>query len=271
MVLGVALLIVVITAAPAISATNALPNQGSINSFSPFSSSATSQPLINSSFIPFPTVQFVTPLNPATQVILIPQPVPTNIGTLQPSIGTPSIFLGSFTLPIGTPVTILGTFQPSIGFPIASLGSFAPSSGVPLVILGSFQPSIGTPITVLGSFQPSIGAQQPSVTSTSPVVVPILVTPFPMTPAIPVAVTTTGITNVPVSVVNAPVIPVTVTGISLALTNGQLGIVDPADPSSAPAVHILNPEPSSFWLFGTTLGGLALLRWWSLQKPRITK
>jgi len=257
MVLGVALLIVVITAAPAISATNALPNQGSINSFSPFSSSATSQPLINSSFIPFPTVQFVTPLNPATQVILIPQPVPTNIGTLQPSIGTPSIFLGSFTLPIGTPVTILGTFQPSIGFPIASLGSFAPSSGVPLVILGSFQPSIG--------------AQQPSVTSTSPVVVPILVTPFPMTPAIPVAVTTTGITNVPVSVVNAPVIPVTVTGISLALTNGQLGIVDPADPSSAPAVHILNPEPSSFWLFGTTLGGLALLRWWSLQKPRITK
>ena len=257
MVLGVALLIVVITAAPAISATNALPNQGSINSFSPFSSSATSQPLINSSFIPFPTVQFVTPLNPATQVILIPQPVPTNIGTLQPSIGTPSIFLGSFTLPIGTPVTILGTFQPSIGFPIASLGSFAPSSGVPLVILGSFQPSIG--------------AQQPSVTSTSPVVVPILVTPFPMTPAIPVAVTTTGITNVPVSVVNAPVIPVTVTGISLALTNGQLGIVDPADPSSAPAVHILNPEPSSFWLFGTALGGLALLRWWSLQKPRITK
>jgi len=257
MVLGVALLIVVITAAPAISATNALPNQGSINSFSPFSSAATSQPLINSSFIPFPTVQFVTPLNPATQVILIPQPVPTNIGTLQPSIGTPSIFLGSFTLPIGTPVTILGTFQPSIGFPIASLGSFAPSSGVPLVILGSFQPSIG--------------AQQPSVTSTSPVVVPILVTPFPMTPAIPVAVTTTGITNVPVSVVNAPVIPVTVTGISLALTNGQLGIVDPADPSSAPAVHILNPEPSSFWLFGTALGGLALLRWWSLQKPRITK
>jgi len=257
MVLGVALLIVVITAAPAISATNALPNQGSINSFSPFSSAATSQPLINSSFIPFPTVQFVTPLNPATQVILIPQPVPTNIGTLQPSIGTPSIFLGSFTLPIGTPVTILGTFQPSIGLPIASLGSFAPSSGVPLVILGSFQPSIG--------------AQQPSVTSTSPVVVPILVTPFPMTPAIPVAVTTTGITNVPVSVVNAPVIPVTVTGISLALTNGQLGIVDPADPSSAPAVHILNPEPSSFWLFGTTLGGLALLRWWSLQKPRITK
>ena len=257
MVLGVALLIVVITAAPAISATNALPNQGSINSFSPFSSAATSQPLINSSFIPFPTVQFVTPLNPATQVIIIPQPVPTNIGTLQPSIGTPSIFLGSFTLPIGTPVTILGTFQPSIGFPIASLGSFAPSSGVPLVILGSFQPSIG--------------AQQPSVTSTSPVVVPILVTPFPMTPAIPVAVTTTGITNVPVSVVNAPVIPVTVTGISLALTNGQLGIVDPADPSSAPAVHILNPEPSSFWLFGTTLGGLALLRWWSLQKPRITK
>jgi len=92
-----------------------------------------------------------------------------------------------------------------------------------------------------------------------------------MTPAIPVAVTTTGITNVPVSVVNAPVIPVTVTGISLALTNGQLGIVDPADPSSAPAVHILNPEPSSFWLFGTALGGLALLRWWSLQKPRITK
>ena len=59
MVLGVALLIVVITAASAISATNGLPNQGSINSFSPFSSAATSQPLVNSTFIPFPSVQFV--------------------------------------------------------------------------------------------------------------------------------------------------------------------------------------------------------------------
>src|SRR6476661_5247324 len=108
MVLGVALLIVVITAAPAISATNGLPNQGSINSFSPFSSAATSQPLVNSTFIPFPSVQFVTP------VIQISQPFPTSIGTLQPSIGTPNTFLGSFTPSIGTPVTTLGTFQPSI-------------------------------------------------------------------------------------------------------------------------------------------------------------
>ena len=177
MVIGVALLVILAMAAPAISAPDGLPNQGSINSFSPFSSAVTSQPLVNSTFIPFPSVQFIPPLIPATQVIPIAQPFPTSIGTLQPSIGAPSSFLGSFTPSIGTPVTTLGTFQPSIGVPITSLGSFAPSIGVPLVTLGSFQPSIGSPITVLGSFQPGIGAPQPTLTSTNTVVPAVLITP----------------------------------------------------------------------------------------------
>jgi len=266
MVLGVALLIVVITAAPAISATNGLPNQGSIKSFSPFSSAATSQPLVNSTFIPFPSVQFVTPVVPATQVIQISQPFPTSIGTLQPSIGIPNTFLGSFTPSIGTPVTTLGTFQPSIGLPITSLGSFAPSIGVPLVTLGSFQPSIGSPITVLGSFQPGIGSTQPTPTSTNTVVPAILITP-----AIPVAVTTTGSMNVPVNIVTPVFVPTTVTGISLALINGHLAVADPAGAADPPSSHIMNPEPSSIVLAGTALSGLAFVKWWSLRKRRLAQ
>jgi hypothetical protein len=267
MVLGVAVLAMLVMATPAISAPDGLPNQGSINSFSPFSSAVTSQPLGNSTFIPFPSVQFIPPLIPGTQVILIAQPFPTSIGTLQPSIGAPSSFLGSFTPSIGTPLTTLGTFQPSIGEPITSLGSFAPSIGVPLVTLGSFQPSIGSPITVLGSFLPGIGAPQPTVTSTN-----TLVPAFLVTPVIPVAVTTTiGSTNVPVNVVNATFVPVTVTGISLALTNGHLAVVDPTDPPSPASSHILNPEPSSLLLSGTALVGLALLKWWSQRKRRLAQ
>jgi hypothetical protein len=266
MVLGVALLAMLVMATPAISAPDALPNQGSINSFSPFSSAVTSQPLVNSTFIPFPSVQFTTPLIPATQVIVIPQPFPTSIGTLQPSIGAPSSFLGSFTPSIGTPVTTLGTFQPSIGVPITSLGSFAPSIGVPLVTLGSFQPSIGSPITVLGSFLPGIGTPQPTVTSTNTVVPAFLVTPV-----IPAAVTTTGSMNVLVNAVNTAFVPVTVTGISLALTNGHLAVLDPTDPPSPASSHILNPEPSSLVLSGTALIGLALLKWWSQRKRRLAR
>lgn len=263
MVLGIALLALLVVATPAISAPDALPNQGSINSFSPFSSAATSQPLSNSTFIPFPSVQFSTPLNTTTQVIAIPQPFPTSIGALQPSIGVPDSFLGSFTPSIGTPVTILGTFQPSIGLPITSLGSFAPSSGVPLVTLGSFQPGIGSPITVLGSFQPGIGAPQPAVTSTNTGVSAVLVTPL-----IPVAVMTIGSTNIPVNVVNAAFVPATVTGISLALTNDHLAVIDPSDSRGSSASHILNPEPSSLLLSGTALSGLALLKWRSRRKRR---
>jgi hypothetical protein len=269
MVLGVALVAILTMAAPAISAPDGLPNQGSINSFSPFSSAVTSQPFVNSTFIPFPSVQFIPPLIPATQVIPIAQPFPTSIGTLQPSIGAPSSFLGSFTPSTGTPVTTLGTFQPSIGVPITSLGSFAPSIGVPLVTLGSFQPSIGSPITVLGSFQPGIGAPQPTLTSTNTVntVVPAVL----ITPAIPAAVTTTGSMNVPVNVVNPVFVPATVTGISLALTNGHLAVVDPAGAVDPPSSHILNPEPSSLVLSGTALGGLALLKWWSQRKRRLSQ
>lgn len=264
MVLGVALLAMLVMVTPAISAPDGLPNQGSINSFSPFSSAVTSQPLVNSTFIPFPSVQFTTPLIPATQVILIPQPFPTSIGTLQPSIGVPSSFLGSFTPSIGTPVTTLGTFQPSIGVPITSLGSFAPSIGVPLVTLGSFQPSIGSPITVLGSFLPGIGAPQPTVTSTNTVVPAVLITP-----TITSAVTTTGtMNNLPVNITSPVFVPATVTGISLALTNGHLAAIDPTDPPSSASSHILNPEPSSLVLSGTALGGLALVKWWSLRKRR---
>jgi hypothetical protein len=265
MVLGVALVAILAMAGPAISAPDGLPNQGSINSFSPFSSAVTSQPLVNSTFIPFPSVQFIPPLIPATQVIPIAQPFPTSIGTLQPSIGAPSSFLGSFTPSIGTPVTTLGTFQPSIGVPITSLGSFAPSIGVPLVTLGSFQPSIGSPITVLGSFQPGIGSPQPSLTSTNTVntVVPAVL----ITPAIPAAVTTTGSMNVATTVF----VPATVTGISLALTNGHLAVVDPAGAADPPSSHILNPEPSSLVLSGTALGGLALLKWWSQRKRRLSQ
>lgn len=266
MVFGVALLAILVMVTPAISAPDGLPNQGSINSFSPFSSAVTSQPLVNSTFIPFPSVQFTTPLIPATQVVLIPQPFPTSIGTLQPSIGAPSSFLGSFTPSIGAPVTTLGTFQPNIGVPITSLGSFAPSIGVPLVTLGSFQPSIGSPITVLGSFLPGIGAPQPTVTSTNTVVPAVLITS-----TIPAAVTTTGSMNVPVNVVNPVFVPTTVTGISLALTNGHLAAVDPTDPPSPASSHIVNPEPSSLVLFGTALGGLAFVKWWSLRKRRLAR
>jgi len=269
MVIGVALLVILAMAAPAISAPDGLPNQGSINSFSPFSSAVTSQPLVNSTFIPFPSVQFIPPLIPATQVIPIAQPFPTSIGTLQPSIGAPSSFLGSFTPSIGTPVTTLGTFQPSIGVPITSLGSFAPSIGVPLVTLGSFQPSIGSPITVLGSFQPGIGTPQPSLTSTNTVntVVPAVL----ITPAIPASVTTTGSMNVPVNVATPVFVPATVTGISLALTNGHLAVVDPAGAVDPPSSHVLNPEPSSLVLSGTALGGLALLKWWSQRRRRLAQ
>jgi hypothetical protein len=269
MVLGVALVAILAMAAPAISAPDGLPNQGSINSFSPFSSAVTSQPLVNSTFIPFPSVQFIPPLIPATQVIPIAQPFPTSIGTLQPSIGAPSSFLGSFTPSIGTPVTTLGTFQPSIGVPITSLGSFAPSIGVPLVTLGSFQPSIGSPITVLGSFQPGIGAPQPSLTSTNTVntVVPAVL----ITPAIPTSGTTTGTMNLPVNITSPVFVPATVTGISLALTNGHLAVVDPAGAADPPSSHILNPEPSSLMLSSTALGGLALLKWWSQRKRRLAQ
>ena len=270
MVLGVALFAMLVMATPAISAPAGLPNQGSINSFFPFSSAATSQPFIDSTFIPFPSVQFITPVIPATQVIPISQPFPTSIGTLQPSIGAPSSFLGSFTPSIGTPVTTLGTFQPSIGVPITSLGSFAPSIGVPLVTLGSFQPSIGSPITVLGSFQPGIGPPQPSLTSTNTVVPAVLITPV-----IPASVTTTGsmnaAVNVPVNVATPVFVPATVTGISLALTNGHLAVVDPAGAADPPSSHILNPEPSSLVLSGTALAGLAFIKWWSLRKRRLAR
>lgn len=263
MVLGVALLAMLVMVTPAISAPDGLPNQGSINSFSPFSSAVTSQPLVNSTFIPFPSVQFTTPLIPATQVILIPQPFPTSIGTLQPSIGVPSSFLGSFTPSIGTPVTTLGTFQTSIGVPITSLGSFAPSIGVPLVTLGSFQPSIGSPITGLGSFLPGIGAPQPTATSTNTVVPAVLITP-----AIPATAAATGTVNVPVNTVTTAFVPATVTVISLALTNGHLSVVDPTDPPAPASSHVLNPEPSSLLLSGPALVGLALLKWWSQRKRR---
>ena len=265
MILGVVLLATMLIAAPAISAPDALPNQGSINSFSPFSSAVTSQP-VNSTFIPFPSVQFIPPLIPSTQVIPIAQPLPTSIGTLQPSIGAPSSFLGSFTPSIGTPVTTLGTFQPGIGVPITSLGSFAPSIGVPLVTLGSFQPSIGSPITVLGSFQPGIGAPQPSVTSTNPVVPAVLITP-----TTPATVATTGTMNLPVNLTSPVFVPTTVTGISLALTNGHLAAVDPPDPPSSASSPIMNPEPSSLVLSGTALGGLAIVKWWSLRKRRLAR
>lgn len=269
-ILGVMLLAAVPIATPAISAPDALPNQGSINSFSPFSSAVTSQPLVSSTFIPFPSVQFIPPLIPATQVIPIAQPFPTSIGTLLPSIGAPSSFLGSFTPSIGTPVTTLGTFQPGIGVPITSLGSFAPSIGVPLVTLGSFQPSIGSPITVLGSFQSSIGAPQPTIASTNTVtntVVPAAL----ITPTVPATVATTGTMNLPVNITSPVFVPTTVTGISLALTNGHLAAVDPTDPPSSASSHITNPEPSSLVLSGTALGGLAFLKWWSLRKRRLAR
>ena len=265
MVLGVALLIVVITAASAISATNGLPNQGSINSFSPFSSAATSQPLVNSTFF-----RFVGTVRHSGGTRHAGDPDLSTVSNKHWNASTKywdtEYLLGSFTPSIGTPVTTLGTFQPSIGLPITSLGSFAPSIGVPLVTLGSFQPSIGSPITVLGSFQPGIVATQPTPTSTNTVVPAILITP-----AIPVAVTTTGSMNVPVNIVTPVFVPTTVTGISLALTNGHLAVADPAGAADPSSSHIMNPEPSSIVLAGTALSGLAFVKWWSLRKRRLAQ
>ena len=246
MILAVALFVTLVTAAPAIGTPDGLPNQGGMNSFLPFSSAATSQPFIDPSFIPFPSVQFSQPIVLTTGTFgnTVPQPFRTSLGSLQPSIGSPTSFLGSFTPAIGTRVTTLGSFQPSIGSPIRSLGSFAPSSGVPLVTLGSFQPGIGSPTTMLGSFQPSIGAPQPNI---------------------PVTVMPAG--NLGILLVNRVFIPSTTTATNLTLTNGRLTVLDVAGSGST---NILNPEPSSLWLFGTALGGLAFFQWWSRRKRGMT-
>ncbi len=236
MLLGVALLTTLVTASPALSTPDGLPNQSSINSFSPLSSAATSQPFINATFIPFPSVQFSAPLlgsATTTQLVTIPQPFTTSIGSIQPSIGSPTSLLGSFTPAIGTTVTTLGIFQPSMGSPITSLGSFAPSSGVPFVTLGSSQPGIGSPTTMLGSFQPGIGALQPNFILVSA----NAVTPVLVTPVIPVTVASTDGMSIPVSAANGIFVPFTTTAINLALTNGQLTVLDPTDSSSS---HIMN-------------------------------
>ena len=231
MLLGVAWLTILLTATPVLS--------------TPLSSEASSTP----AFIPFPSVQLSPPivLTTGTQAITVPQPFQTSLGSLQPSIGLPTSVLGSFAPGIGTTVTALGSFQPSIGSPITSLGSFAPSSGVPLATLGSFQPGIGSPTTMLGSFQPGIGARQPNI---------------------PVTVASAGNLSSMINVVNGVLVPPTPTAINLALTNGQLTVLNSSDSFSA---NILNPEPSSFLLFGTALGGLALFKWWSRRISNASK
>lgn len=260
MLLGVALVTTLVAATPAISTPDGLANQGSINSFFPLSSAATSQPLIDSGFIPFPSVQFSTPLTvltTSTQVINVPQPFPTSVGRIQPSIGSPTSVLGSFTPAIGTTVTTLGSFQPSIGSPISSLGSFAPGRGLPLATLGSFQPSIGTPTTVLGSFQPGIGGLQRNVIAVSTASdIPVLVVPV-------LPVTLAKGTELSGTTVDGFFVPSTRTALNVALTSDRLIALNPADPSVS---NILNPEPSSLVLFGTALGGLALLRKLSSRK-----
>jgi hypothetical protein len=84
-------------------------------------------------------------------------------------------------------------------------------------------------------------------------------------------VTTTVTMNPPVNITSPVFVPVTTTGISLALTNGHLAAVDPTDPPSSNSSHIMNPEPSSLVLAGTALGGLAFVKWWSLRKRRLAR
>jgi hypothetical protein len=244
MLLGVALLTTLVTISPSFSEPAGGPERRSINSAGPFLSQTTNPSTEN--FIPFPSVQLSLPL------------VPTSIGTIRPSIGSPTNFLGAFTPAIGTPTTTLRTLRPGIGSPIASLGSFSPGIGTPVATLGSFQPSMGTPTSVLGSFQPGIGELQrsPLTTTTTPG------SPVIATPVVPVTLTSTG-PDVSSTAVDGFFIPSSAAGLNVALTNDRLIVLNPTNPSTS---NILNPEPSSLVLLTTALGGLALLRKWSLRK-----
>jgi hypothetical protein len=248
MLLSVALLTTLVTIGPSFSPSFGEPVRGpgrrSLNSAGQFLSQTTNPS--TDSFIPFPSVQFSLPL------------VPTSIGTIRPSIGSPTNFLGTFTPAIGTPATALGTFQAGIGSPIASLGSFSPGIGRPVAALGSFQPSIGTPASVLGSFQPSIGGLQRNAVEGFPV----LSNPVIGTPVVPVTLSSTG-PDVSTTAVDGFFFPSSAAGLNVAITNERLIVLNPTDSSTS---NILNPEPSSLVLFTTALGGLALLRKWSLRK-----
>jgi hypothetical protein len=244
MLLSVALLTTLVTVSPSFSGPVDGSEHRSINSPFPLSSQTTSP--LTDSFIPFPSVQFSAPL------------VPTRIGIIQPTLGSPTSFLGAFPAAIGTPATALGTFQAGIGSPIASLGSFSPGIGRPVAALGSFQPSIGTPASVLGSFQPSIGGLQRNAV----VGFPVLSNPVIGTPVVPVTLSSTG-PDVSTTAVDGFFFPSSAAGLNVALTNERLIVLNPTDSSTS---NILNPEPSSLVLFTTALGGLALLRKWSLRK-----
>jgi hypothetical protein len=244
MLLSAALLTTLVTISPSFGEPVGGPGQRSLNSAGPLLSQ-TINPSTDS-FIPFPSVQFSSPF------------VPTSIGTIRPSIGSPANFLRAFTPAIGTPVMTLGTFQAGIGSPIVSLGNFSPGIGRPVAALGSFQPSIGTPTSVLGSFQPSIGGLQRNAVAGFPV----LSNPVIATPVVPVTLSSTG-PDVSATAVDGFFFPSSADGLNVALRNERLIVVNPTDSSTS---NILNPEPSSLVLFTTALGGLALLRKWSLRK-----
>jgi hypothetical protein len=230
MLLSVALFTTLVTISPSFSGPVGGPEHRSINSPFPLSSQTTGA--LTDSFIPFPSVQFSVPL------------VPTSIGTIQPTLGSPTSFLGAFPPAVGTLVTTLGTFQAGIGSPIASLGSFSPG--------------IGTPLGTLGGFQPGIGAVQRSPLAATTTLGSLV----SATPVVPVTLSSTG-PDVSATAVDGFFLPSSAAGLNVALTNERLVVLNPTDSSTS---NILNPEPSSLVLFMTALGGLALLRKWSLRK-----
>jgi hypothetical protein len=244
MLFSAALFTTFVTISPSFGEPVRDPQQRSLNSPVPFSGQISSLP--TDSFIPFPSVQFSGPL------------VPTSVRT-QPSIGSPSNFLGAFAPAIGTPVTTIGNFRSGIGSPISRLGSFSPGIGTPVVTLGSFQPSIGTPTTMLGSVQSSIGLQRNTGGGS-----PVLGSPVIATPVVLVTLTSTP-SDTSATGVDGFFIPSSAAGLNVALANDRLIVLDPTDSSTS---NILNPEPSSLVLFATALAGLALLRKWSLRKIR---
>src|SRR5688500_17616515 len=109
MLFSAALFTTFVTISPSFGEPVRDPQQRSLNSPVPFSGQISTVPA--DSFIPFPSVQFSGTL------------VPTSVRT-QPSIGSPSNFLGAFAPAFGTPVTTIGNFWSGIGSPIRRLGSF---------------------------------------------------------------------------------------------------------------------------------------------------